>query len=108
VCLVNFGPLVGKLVVIVNVVDGKRVLVDGPSTVNGVPRQIMPLARLSLTIIKIDIEPGSRLPTLMKAYKAADGEPLTFSSQLGIAETIERVTGFQPCAVRDSVDFGKW
>eukprot|EP00287_Rhodomonas_sp_CCMP768_P009890 CAMPEP_0196725072 /NCGR_PEP_ID=MMETSP1091-20130531/6729_1 /TAXON_ID=302021 /ORGANISM="Rhodomonas sp., Strain CCMP768" /LENGTH=139 /DNA_ID=CAMNT_0042067293 /DNA_START=42 /DNA_END=461 /DNA_ORIENTATION=- len=72
VCLVNFGPMGGKLVVIVNVIDGKRVLVDGPSTVNGIPRQAMPLARLSLTTIKIDIEPGARLSTLVKAYNAAD------------------------------------
>ena len=63
----------GKLVVIVNVIDGKRVLVDGPSSENGVPRQVMPLARLSLTTIKIDILPGARLSTLVAAYKKADG-----------------------------------
>eukprot|EP00286_Rhodomonas_abbreviata_P012222 CAMPEP_0181339640 /NCGR_PEP_ID=MMETSP1101-20121128/29385_1 /TAXON_ID=46948 /ORGANISM="Rhodomonas abbreviata, Strain Caron Lab Isolate" /LENGTH=136 /DNA_ID=CAMNT_0023450665 /DNA_START=181 /DNA_END=591 /DNA_ORIENTATION=- len=72
VCLVNYGPLLGKLVVIVNVIDGKRVLVDGPSSVNGVARQIVPLARLSLTTIKVDIEDGARLTTLAKAYKEAD------------------------------------
>merc|ERR1711939_1217087 len=31
-CLVNYGPLTGKLCVIVNVVSSKMVLVDGPTT----------------------------------------------------------------------------
>lgn len=72
VCLINFGENVGKLAVIVNVIDNKRVLIDGPSTVNKVPRQVMPLKRLSLTNIKCNISPGARITTLVKAYNAAE------------------------------------
>jgi large subunit ribosomal protein L14e len=71
VCLINFGENAGKLAVIVNVIDNKRVLIDGPSTVNGVPRQVMPLKRLSITSIKVNIRPGARIATLIKAYEAA-------------------------------------
>ena len=72
VCLINFGENAGKLAVIVNVIDNKRVLIDGPSTVNGVPRQVMPLKRLSITSIKVTIRPGARIATLIKAYDAAN------------------------------------
>ena len=70
--LINFGENVGKLAVIVNVIDNKRVLIDGPSTVNGVPRQVMPLKRLSITSIKCNISPGARITALVKAYNAAE------------------------------------
>jgi large subunit ribosomal protein L14e len=69
--LINFGENVGKLAVIVNVIDSKRVLIDGPSTINGVPRQVMPLKRLSITNIKCKISPGARISTLVKAYAEA-------------------------------------
>lgn len=42
VCLCNYGKNLGKLCVIVNVIDGRRALVDGPSTVNGLKRQVPP------------------------------------------------------------------
>ena len=57
---------------IVQVVDNKRALIDGPSTVNGVPRQVMPLKRLSLTSLKVKISPGARIIALTKAYSAAE------------------------------------
>ena len=72
VCLINYGENAGKLVVIVNVIDSKRVLVDGPSTVNGIPRHVMPLKRLSITTIKCGISPGARLTSLLKAYEKAE------------------------------------
>ncbi|EKX52819.1 large subunit ribosomal protein L14e, cytoplasmic [Guillardia theta CCMP2712] len=74
VCLVNYGPLVGKLVVIVTIVDGKVALVDGPSATNPVKRQLMPLKRLSITPIKCSIPAGARVKTLEKAYKDAEVE----------------------------------
>ncbi|KAJ1470922.1 ribosomal protein L14-domain-containing protein [Baffinella frigidus] len=73
-CLVNFGPLCGKTVIIINVMDGKSCLIDGPSTVNSVVRQVMPLKRLQLTPFKIEIPAGARLSTLLKAYKASGVE----------------------------------
>mmetsp|Transcript_10682 Transcript_10682/g.12490 ORF Transcript_10682/g.12490 Transcript_10682/m.12490 type:complete len:128 (-) Transcript_10682:106-489(-) len=52
VALVNFGEDSGKLLVIVDVLDMNRVLVDAP----GITRGSFPLKRLSLTDIKVDIE----------------------------------------------------
>ncbi len=40
VCLCNYGKFCGKLVVIVNVIDGRRVLVDGPSEGSSIKRQV--------------------------------------------------------------------
>ncbi len=72
VCLINYGNNAGKLATIVQVVDNKRALIDGPSTVNGVPRQVMPLKRLSLTSLKVQISPGARIIALTKAYEKAE------------------------------------
>ncbi|EXB93728.1 60S ribosomal protein L14-2 [Morus notabilis] len=52
VALVNYGNDYGKLVVIVDVIDQNRALVDAPDTV----RSQMNFKRLSLTDIKIDIK----------------------------------------------------
>ena len=68
-CLVNYGPLTGKLCIIVNVVSSKMVLVDGPTT--GVSRHLMPIKRLSITNIKCDIMPGAMVTALKKAIEAA-------------------------------------
>merc|ERR1712205_244813 len=68
-CLVNYGPLTGKLCIIVNVVSSKMVLVDGPTT--GVSRHLMPIKRLSITNIKCDIMPGAKVTALKKAIEAA-------------------------------------
>lgn len=54
VALVNFGPDAGKFVVIVDIVDSNRALVDGPTS--DVARQSMPLRWLSLTNIKVPIQ----------------------------------------------------
>lgn len=50
----------------------KIVLIDGPSTVNGVKRHLFPLKRLSITNLKCDILPGARLTNVVKAFEAAD------------------------------------
>merc|ERR1711865_626185 len=47
-------------------------MIDGPSTVNGVKRHLFPLKRLSITNLKCDILPGARLTNVAKAFKAAD------------------------------------
>ncbi|EDV25533.1 60S ribosomal protein L14 [Trichoplax sp. H2] len=47
VVLVNTGPDAGKLCVIVDVIDQRRALVDGPST--NVKRQAMNFSNMSLT-----------------------------------------------------------
>ncbi|GMF70111.1 unnamed protein product [Aspergillus oryzae] len=51
VVLIRRGPYTGKLATIVEIVDHRRVLVDGPSTEENkiVPRHVLPLAHATLT-----------------------------------------------------------
>lgn len=67
----NYGADYGKLVVIVDIVDTKRVLID--SADRSMPRCIYPLRRLSLTKIKVDkVHRGCRTGTLVKKTKKDD------------------------------------
>ena len=53
----------GKVVVIVDIADANRVLVDGPTT--DFPRVLYPLKRLSLTGLKVPgVLKGARTGTL--------------------------------------------
>ncbi|KAI1914006.1 hypothetical protein LOZ53_000523 [Ophidiomyces ophidiicola] len=51
VLLIRNGPYTGKLAVIAEIIDHKRVLVDGPSGQENkvVPRHALPLAQVTLT-----------------------------------------------------------
>lgn len=71
VCLVNYGSDLGKLCVIVEIIDHNKVLVDG-TTITGVKRQSMPLKRLSLTDQKIELAPGSKTGAVFSAMKSGD------------------------------------
>lgn len=51
VVYVNFGPLAGELAVVVDIVNGSRVVVDGPGL--GVDRQMISNKRLTLTRFRI-------------------------------------------------------
>ncbi|KAF1836035.1 hypothetical protein BDW02DRAFT_522078 [Decorospora gaudefroyi] len=53
VVLFNEGQYEGRLATIVEIIDHKRVLIDGPSEKGPVPRQEVALAKLSLTPIVI-------------------------------------------------------
>ncbi|KAK1568541.1 hypothetical protein Q3G72_025675 [Acer saccharum] len=68
VALVNYGKDYGKLVVIVDVVDQNRALVDAPDMV----RSQMNFKRLSLTDITIDIKRAPTKKTLIEAMEKAD------------------------------------
>ncbi|KAK1428417.1 hypothetical protein QVD17_17251 [Tagetes erecta] len=68
VALVNYGKDYGKLVVIVDVIDQNRALVDSPDMVRGQ----MNFKRLTLTDIKIDINRVPNKKTLVAAMEAAD------------------------------------
>merc|ERR1712168_110258 len=70
VALVTSGKNNGKLAVIVDVIDTRRVLIDNP--VNGLPRQMERLQNLNLTDIKINIPHGARGGAVKKAYAEAD------------------------------------
>ena len=68
VALINYGTDYGKLVVIVDVIDQNRALVDAPKMVRGQ----MNFKRLSLTDIKIDIPRVPKKQVLIEAMEAAD------------------------------------
>eukprot|EP00121_Abeoforma_whisleri_P006751 Awhi_evm3s6146 len=70
VAMVNKGPEVGKLCVIVDVLDEKNVYVDGTST--GVARKVIGLKNLQLTDYVIKISKGARTKTVTKEFVAAD------------------------------------
>ncbi|RZC80222.1 hypothetical protein C5167_042797 [Papaver somniferum] len=67
VALVNYGEDYGKLVVIVDVIDQNRALVDAPD----MERSQMNFKRLSLTDIKIDIGRIPKKKALIDAMEAA-------------------------------------
>eukprot|EP00249_Psilotum_nudum_P025186 c2942_g1_i1 orf=268-669(+) len=68
VAMVNYGPSYGKLVVIVDVVDQNRALVDAPDTV----RTAMNFKRLSLTDIVIEIPRMPKKKQLTEAMESAE------------------------------------
>merc|ERR1711865_1247976 len=65
--LITFGPCAGKMCTIVDIVDQKRVVVDGPESVTGVRRHMMPIKRLTLTDFKASLPRAAREKTLKKA-----------------------------------------
>ncbi|KAM7454845.1 60S ribosomal protein L14 [Blastocystis sp. ATCC 50177/Nand II] len=70
VVYVSYGADFGKLCTIVDIIDGKRVLVDGPAT--GVKRQQMALNHLYLTDYVIAIKRADKSDAVAEAYKAAE------------------------------------
>eukprot|EP00013_Stygamoeba_regulata_P023675 CAMPEP_0177645564 /NCGR_PEP_ID=MMETSP0447-20121125/9317_1 /TAXON_ID=0 /ORGANISM="Stygamoeba regulata, Strain BSH-02190019" /LENGTH=138 /DNA_ID=CAMNT_0019148057 /DNA_START=221 /DNA_END=637 /DNA_ORIENTATION=+ len=73
VCAVNYGEEEGKLCVILDVVDGNRALVHGPTT--GIPRQVINFKRLSLTDIVVKgVTRGMREKCLKKRITEAKVE----------------------------------
>merc|ERR1712194_384957 len=69
---ITYGPCAGKMCTVVDIVDQKRVVVDGPESVTGVRRHMMPIKRLSLTDLKSRIPRGAREKTLKKALEKDD------------------------------------
>lgn len=59
VIYINFGPLAGKIAVVIDIVNGNRVIIDGPGL--GVERQMISNKRLTLT--------KYRIPGVAKAEK---------------------------------------
>ncbi|KAI3997879.1 hypothetical protein MKX01_040382 [Papaver californicum] len=79
VALVNYGEDYGKLVVIVDVIDQNRALVDAPD----MERSQMNFKRLSLADIKIDIGRIPKKKALIDAMEAADVKKKWESSSWG-------------------------
>merc|ERR1712187_453630 len=61
---ITYGPCAGKMCTVIDIVDQKRVVVDGPEKLTGVRRHMMPVKRLSLTDFKTTIPRGAREKTL--------------------------------------------
>lgn len=73
VVLINSGASTGKLATIVEIVDQKKVLIDGPTT--GVPRQAISLALITLTPHVIEKVPrGVGSTALAKKWEASQVE----------------------------------
>ncbi|KAG2663287.1 hypothetical protein I3760_16G021500 [Carya illinoinensis] len=79
VALVNYGEDYGKLVVIVDVIDQNRALVDAPD----MERSQMNFKRLSLTNLKIDIKRVPKKKELLDAMEKADGKKKWENSSWG-------------------------
>ena len=73
VVVINYGPEAGKLATVVNMIDTKRVLIDGPQKHTGVHRQILNLKRMALTDIVVEgLERDADAKTLTAAFEAQD------------------------------------
>ncbi|XP_044143075.1 60S ribosomal protein L14-like [Bufo gargarizans] len=67
---ISFGPHVGKLVAIVDVIDQNRALVDGPCS--GVRRQAMPFKCMQLTDFVIKFPHSARQKCVRVAWEKAN------------------------------------
>ena len=67
VIIVNYGPLVGKLAVIVDILTTTKALIQGLK--GGIKRQEISLRRVTLTDYKLDIKRGAKEA---EVYKAID------------------------------------
>ena len=68
VIVINYGPLTGKLAVIVDILTTTKVLIQGLK--GGVRRQELPLRRVTLTDDKIDIKRGAKREEVLKAIES--------------------------------------
>ena len=67
VIIVNYGPLVGKLAVIVDILTTTKAFIQGLK--GGIKRQEISLRRVTLTDYKLDIKRGAKQA---EVYKAID------------------------------------
>lgn len=82
VALVNYGEHLNKLVVIVDILDQSRVLIEGPNC--GIRRKVFNVKRLALTNIKLDgLERGCPSEAVKSAYDAADVDKVFAASGWG-------------------------
>ena len=96
VAIVNYGPLAGKVAVIVDILNTTRVLIHGPK--EGVRRQEISLKRLTLTDFKLDIKRGIHKDNLVKAieeYKLDDKfKESTFAKKVEKRKLRAKLTDF--------------
>ena len=68
VIVINYGPLTGKLAVIIDILTTTKVLIQGLK--GGVRRQELSLRRVTLTDDKIDIKRGAKREEVLKAIES--------------------------------------
>ena len=108
--LINYGPLAGRVAVIVELINTSRVLVEGPLT--GVRRQEMSLRRLSMTDFVLDIARSIKSSSLKKAVEDfglnKKYEATSYGKKLQRAVTRSKLTDFDRFKVmvlRQKVNF---
>ena len=79
VARINFGPLEGKLAVIVDIISENRVLVDGQN----IKRQVIPTRRLRLTGHVLKIGRGARTGSVRQTIEKEGLQAKWESSALG-------------------------
>merc|ERR1711920_610855 len=88
----------GQMCTIIDIVDQKRVIVDGPESLTGVRRHMMPVKRLSLTDFKASIPRGAREKTLKLALEKdavmAKWAATSWSKKLKAKEARSNMTDF--------------
>jgi len=72
IVLINYGPEKGQLATIIDIVDQNKCLIDGPSDLTGVQRQVISYSRIALTDITIKIQHNARQKTLIAAWTNED------------------------------------
>ncbi|KAJ5783924.1 uncharacterized protein N7518_009601 [Penicillium psychrosexuale] len=100
--LIRSGPFEGKLAAIVEIVDHRRVLVDGPSTEEQkiVPRHVLPLAHATLThftIPKLPRAAGTGPVKKLWAKNEIDGKwaKSTFAQRTDRSERRKNLSDFE-------------
>merc|ERR1711976_1108384 len=93
---VAFVPDEGKLVAIVDIIDGSRALVDGPCS--GVARKAIPFKKLHLTKYVINIPHSARTGVVKKRWEEAkingQWEESTWAKKLASREKRASLTDF--------------
>merc|ERR1712203_918630 len=93
------GPCVGKMCTVVDIVDQKRVIVDGPESITGVQRHMMPVRRLSLTDLRTKVTRGVREKGLKAALEKEDTlkkwSATSWAKKLAAKEVRANMTDFE-------------
>ena len=96
VIIVNYGPLTGKLAVIVDILTTTKVIIQGLK--GGVRRQELSLRRVTLTDYKIDIKRGAKREEVYKAiedYKLDEKlKKSSFTKKVALREKRANLTDF--------------
>ena len=96
VIIINYGPLTGKLAVIVDILTTTKVLVQGLK--GGVRRQELSLRRVTLTDDKINIKRGAKREEVLKAIESYGLEEKfkksTFAKKVELRQKRANLTDF--------------